>query len=324
MRQSLVFSMLMIGMLLRGTLAHRNCNNCDNCCNDNEEKSCVSGEMQVEEQTRGVVRVSQLSSGDTICGIMGPDRIPAWCKVTAVYEASANRPNVTTYDGFTEDHFVLGGKNSVVKYGKKGKAKKNALYTLATECDAAVNAAGQAFTPISASFCPHEMSWSEYLTLIATIRRVTSRTGYFWYYVRAFHDNETAKVRYWMDTLHDICTELLGCAREGRCQKFEKLMEEFVHEHLNQEYVGTVERAFPNMGSDVETSEAGTFTEVVRPQGKNHTFLYLGLGSATAMALIIIAAAVFVYRARMARKIKGKKEADPNDHPQAKAKEVEA
>lgn len=241
----------------------------------------------------------------------------------AVYEASRNRPNVTTYDGFTEDHLVL-GNNSVRQYGNKGEAKETALYTLATECDAAVNAAGQAFTPISAAFCPHEIRWSEYLTLIAAIRRVTSRTGYFWYYVDAFHDNETAKVRYWKAMLHDICTELLRCAREGRCQKFEKLMEEFVHEHLNQEYVGTVERAFPNMGGDVDKSEDGTFTEVVRPQGKSHTYLYLAVGGASAMALIVIVAAVLVYRTRAARKIKGAKEADSNDHPQAKVQEVEA
>ena len=313
-----MFPMLMIGMLLPGTLAHKNCKECDNCCNTN----CVSGEMEVEEQTRGVVRVSQLSTNDIIRGIIGADRIPAWCKVKAVFEASRNRPNVTTYDGFTEDHLVL-GDNNVRQYGKNGKAKETALYTLATECDAAVNAAGQAFTPISASFCPHEMSWSEYLTLMAAIRRVTSRTGYFWYYVDAFHDNETATVRYWKATLHDICTELLRCAREGRCQTFEKLMEEFVHEHLNQEYVGIVERAFPNMGSDVDKSEDGTFTEMVRPQRKSRTYLYLAVGSATAMALIVIAAAVFVYRARAARKIKGANEADQNDHGRAKASEVE-
>ena len=318
MPQSLTFWMLMIGMLLSGTLA-RKCSDCNNCCNNN----CVSGEMEVEEQTRGVVRVSQLSTSDIIRGIIGVDRIPTWCKVKAVYEASRNRPNVTTYDGFTEDHLVL-GDNSVRQYGKNGKAKKTALYTLATECDAAVNAAGQAFTPISTAFCPQEMSWGEYLTLIAAIRRVTSRTGYFWYHIDAFHDNETAKVPYWMNMLHDMCTELLLCAREGRCQKFEKLMEEFVHEHLNQEYVGIVERAFPNMGGDVEKSEDGTFTEVVRPQGKSRTYLYLAVGSAIAMALIVIAVALFVYRTRAARKIKGAKEADPNDHPQAKVQEVEA
>ena len=340
MRQSLMFSTFMIGMLLSGTLAHgqdwdddvyddydydyegiensgdldesesdddRKCSDCTTCCNT-DKKSCVSGEMQVEEQTRGVVRVSQLSNGDIIRGIMGADRIPTWCKVEAVYQVRTNRPKVTTYDGFTEDHLVL-GDNSVRQYGNKGKSKKTALYTLATECDAAVNAAGQAFTPISTAFCPHEMSWSEYLTLIAAIRRVTSRTGYFWYYIDAFHDNETAEVPYWMAMLHDMCTELLRCAREGRCQKFEKLMEEFVREHLNQEYVAIVERAFPNMGGDVDKSEDGTFTEVVRPQEKSHTFLFFALGSAMVVILAITIIAVLVYiRTRVNKKKKQMKE----------------
>ena len=341
MRQSLIFSMLMIGMILSGTLAQdqdwgddvyddydyeavensgdldesesdddRKCNDCNT-----NKKSCVSGEMQVEKQTKGVVRVSQLSNGDFIRGIMGADRIPAWCKVEAVYEVRTNRPNVTTYDGFTEDHLVL-GDNSVRQYGKNGKAKETALYTLATECDAAVNAAGQAFTPISTAFCPHEMSWSEYLTLIAAIRRVTSRTGYFWYYIDAFHDNKTAKVPYWMAMLHDICTELLRCAREGRCQTFEKLTEEFVREHLNQEYVGMVESAFPNMGGDVDKSEDGTFTEVVRPQGKSHTLLFFALGSAMVVILIIIIIAVLVYiHTRVNKKKKQMKEPFPIHPP---------
>ena len=288
-----MFPMLMIGMLLPGTLANKNCRECDNCCNTH----CVSGEMEVEEQTRGVVRVSQLSTNDIIRGIIGADRIPASCKVKAVFEASRNRPNVTTYDGFTEDHLVL-GDNNVRQYGKNGKAKKTALYTLATECDAAVNAAGQAFTPISASFCPHEIRWSEYLTLMAAIRRVTSRTGYFWYDIDSFHDSETAKVPYWKDMLHDICTELLRCASEERCQKLEKLMGEFVRDNLNQEYVRIVERRFPNMGGDVDKSEDGTFTELVRPQGKSYFAFYLAVGIGIFSALVVLAWTMFLYCAR--------------------------
>ena len=322
MRQSLVFPMLMIGMLLSGTLAHnedkRKCSNCKNCCNNN----CVSGEMLVEELTKGTIRVSQLSNGDIIPGIRGADRIPGWCRVEAVYPRKGD-DNFTTYDGFTADHMVIDA-DIVRPYGNDGKIKKTQLYVLSTECDAAVNAAGQAFTPISTTFCPHELSWSEYLPLIAAIRRVTSRTGYFWYFSDAFYDNETAKVPHWKDMLHDMCTELLQCAREGRCQKFEKMMEEFVHDHLNAKYKVIVDNIFPNIGGDVEKAQVGTVTELVRPQRKSHTMLYLAVGSATAMALIVIAAAVFVYRARAARKIKGTKEADPNDHPQAQVQEVEA
>ena len=81
---------------------------------------------------------------------------------------------------------------------------------------------------------------------LAAIRRVTQRTGYFWSSLDAFHDNQTAKVPYWMDMLHDMCTELLRCAREGLCQNFENVREEFVHAHLNKPYMKIVDRVFPN------------------------------------------------------------------------------
>ena len=236
----------------------RRCKDCTDCCNNN----CVSSEMQVEEQTKGIIRVSELSTGDIIRGISGADRTPGWCRVEAVYP-TADIHNETTYDGFTEAHMVV-DNGTVHQYGRKGKATKSRLYTLATECDAAVNAAGQAFTPISTAFCPHELSWSDYLTLMAAIRRVTDRTGFFWYFSDAFHNNETAQVPFWPNLLHEMCLELLQCAREGRCQHFENVMAQFVREHVNEKYVVIMEREFPNFGGDVENEETGTIAEVVR------------------------------------------------------------
>ena len=264
--------------------------------------NCVSGGMQVEELSKGTIAVSQLSNGDIIRGIRGADRVHGWCRVEAVYPRKGNEMFIT-YDGFTADHMVIDA-DAVHAYGKKGNATKSRLYTLATECDAAVNAAGQAFTPISTAFCPHELSWSEYLPLMAAIRRVTSRTGYFWYFNDAFFNNETARVPEWMNMLHDMCTELLRCAREGQCQKFEKIMEEFVHEHLNPKYRVIVDHMFPNIGGDVEKSESGTITELVRPQEKSNTLLFLAVVSAIAMVLIIVAAAFLVRRARVTGKAK--------------------
>ena len=283
---------------------------------------CVSGDMRVEELTKGDVLVSQLSNDDIIRGIRGADRVPGWCRVEAVYPRKGN-DNFTTYDGFTADHMVIDA-DTVRAYGKRGNAKKSRLYMLATECDAAVNAAGQAFSPISTAFCPHELSWSEYLPLIAAIRRVTTRTGYFWYYSDAFYDNETAKVPQWKGMLHDMCTELLLCAREGQCQKFEKVMEEFVQEHMNPKYRVIVERIFPNIGGDVVKSESGTISAMVRPQKKSHTLLFLAVGSAIAIVLIIMAAAFLVRRARVTRKGKIAKDSHSSDHPQAKAQDVDA
>ena len=282
---------------------------------------CVSGGMQVEELTKGTIAVSQLSNGDVIRGIRGADRIHSWCKVEAVYPREGNDMFIT-YDGFTADHMVIDA-DAVRAYGKKGKATKSRLYMLATECDAAVNAAGQAFTPISTAFCPHELSWSEYLPLIAAIRRVTSRTGYFWYFSDAFFNNETARVPEWKNMLHDMCTELLRCAREGQCQKFEKLMKEFVYEHMNPKYRMIVNHMFPNIGGDVEKSETGTITELVRPQKKSNTLLFLAVGSAIAIVLIIVAAAFLVRRRKVTGKVKITRGPDPSDHPQAKAQDVE-
>ena len=49
--------------------------------------------------------------------------------------------------------------------------------------------------------------------------------------------------------LHDMCTELLRCAREGECQSFENVMEAFVHAHLNKPYMEIVDRSsgFPGV-----------------------------------------------------------------------------
>ena len=318
---SLMLSMLIAGIFFpRGIQTDHEC--CKDCPDEDCEKcSCVSGEMQVEELTKGIMAVSQLSNGDIIRGIRGADRVHGWCRVEAVDPREGN-DMFTTYEGFTADHMVVDADN-VLPHGKKGNATKARLYSLATECDAVVNAAGQAFTPISTAFCPHELSWSEYLQLIAAIRRVTSRTGYFWYFSDAFFNNETARVPKWKNMLHDICTELLRCARERQCQKFEKVVEEFVHEHLNPKYRVIVDHMFPNIGGDVEKSETGTITELVRPQKKSNTLLFLAVGSAIAMVLIIVSAAFLVRRARVTGKAKIAKDTDPSDHPQAKCQDVE-
>ena len=84
-------------------------------------------------------------------------------------------------------------------------------------------------------------------------------------------------------------------------------MSEFVHDHVNKEYVVVVERVFPNMGGDVNKQQAGTITELVRPRKSSHIVLYSVVGSA--MVLSIIAVAVLVYRARV--KVEPKKAPEP-------------
>ena len=187
---------------------------------------------KIEERTRGVVRVSELSVGDIIFGIAGPNRNPVWCNVSAVFPA-AGGTNTTTHDGFTADHMVI--DNTVHPYGKKGGVRVGPVYTLATDCNASLNAAGQAFTPISTVFCPHELSWSAYITLMSAIRRFANRTGYFWFDTSVYQDNDTAMVPHWLNQLHQICHQLLLCSCQDRCQVLENVMTEFVHEHLNKD-----------------------------------------------------------------------------------------
>jgi len=279
--------------------------------NVNINFNCISGEMRVEERIKGYVTVSQLSEGDIIRGITGVEQKTAWCKVEAIFQVP-NSQNQTTYEGFTADHMVVNG--TVHPYGKKGEMQVGPIYTLATDCDASVNAAGQAFTPISTTFCPHDLTWSEYLSVISAIRRVTDRAGNFWYDLKSYHDNATAVVPRWVDQLPTICREVLRCSREDKCQAFENVMSEFVHDHLNKEYVVVVERVFPNMGGDVNKQQAGTITEVVRPRKSSHTVLFSVVGSAM-VVLLIIAVAVLVYRAR----VKAVKELEPKKAPEATA-----
>ena len=279
--------------------------------------TCVSGDMMLEEYTKGLVRVSELSKGDYIRGITGGEQKPAWCKVEAVFPAAGGK-NKKTYDGFTREHMVV--KSSVVQpYGERGEVTTGPVYTLATDCDASVNSAGQAFSPISSAFCPHELSWSEYITLMSAVRRVANRTGYFWFDTSAYHDNDTAMVPHWLDQLHQICHNLLLCSRLDDCQGFENVMKEFVHDHVNSKYAEIVEREFPNMGGDVSKQQAGTITEVVRPQESSHIVLFSIFGSAM-VALLIIAVAVVAYRVRMK---KTKKElpfqSDPNQSTNVEA-----
>lgn len=275
--------------------------------------NCVSGNMSIQEQSKGIIPVSQLSDGDFIRGISGPDSARGWCRVEAVSPRSEDA-NITTYDGFTADHMVV-DDGLVHQYGKKGELIKGRLYNVVTECDAAVNAAGQAFTPISTAFCPHDLEWSEYLILMAAIRRVTDRTGFFWYLNDAFHDNDTAHIPLWKDMLHEMCLELLNCARDGKCQQFENWMAEFIREHVNQKYLPIVKDVFPNMGGDVTKEEAGTISETVRPKGMRSIMFMAAVGSAIAGFMLILLVAAILYRKKYCRGIKKMQDPQAN-HPQ--------
>ncbi|KAL9971244.1 hypothetical protein ACROYT_G023747 [Oculina patagonica] len=271
----------------------------------------VSGEMRVEEQIKGHIRVSQLSEGDVIRGINGADRTPAWCKVKAVVPVPHSQ-NQTTYDGFTKNHMVV--DSTVHPYGTKGKVRKGPIFTLATECDAAVNSAGQAFTPISILLCPLVMSWSEYLPLIAAIRQAILLTENFWYSLNAYHANETKAMPDLSDQIRDICNEILQCKRDHhtQCQTFEEVMEKFMRKHLPKGHMKDIR--IPNMGGDD--------VEVVRKEGRNRMLLLSSIGVAMVMIGLILVVGLLIYRKRMVKK-KEQKELELN-HPLVKPGDVKA
>ena len=263
----------------------------------------VSGEMQVEEKIKGLVSVAQLSEGDIIRGIKGIDQTPDWCRVEAVILLSQEQ---ATYDGFTENHMVV--DETVHPYGTEGKLRKGAVFTLATECEAVVNSAGQAFTPISSLLCPLELSWEEYLPLIAAVRQAMLLTDNFWYSLNVYHDNETAGVLDWSD--HDVCSELLRCTREGhaQCQTFEEVMETFVREHLNKKHAKNVEQAFPDMSDN----DAGTITELHDTADRSRALLLSSIGTAMVLTGLILVVGLLMYYRRMGKK-KAEKKAELDD-----------
>ena len=256
----------------------------------------VSGEMQVEEKIKGLVSVAQLSEGDIIRGITGTDQTPDWCRVEAVIPLSQDQ---TTYDGFTENHLVV--DDTVHPYGTKGKLGTGPVFTLVTECEAAVNSAGQAFTLISTSLCPLELSWDEYMPLIAAVRPTMLLTDNFWYGLNLYHDNELD----WSDL--DVCSELLQCKREGQsqCTTFEEVMERFVQEHLNKKHEET---DFP----DISDNDTDVITEVNGPGQRKRMLLLSSIGSAMVLMSLILVVGLLMYYRRMAKK-KEEKQAGQDD-----------
>ena len=264
----------------------------------------VSGEMQVEEKIKGVVSVAQISEGDIIRGITGIDQTPNWCMVETVIPLSQDQ---TTYDGFTENHMVVDA--TVHPYGTKGKQSTGQVFTLSTQCDAAVNSVGQAFTPISTLLCPLELSWDEYLPLIAAVQQAMLLTDNFWYILNAYRDNETAGALDLSD--YDVCSELLQCTREGQseCNTFEEVMDRFVREHLIKKHVKNIEGAFPDMSDNDDDAIMGE----VHGTGRRHRLLLLSsIGTAMVIIGLILVVGLLIYHGRLAKK-KGEKEVELDD-----------
>jgi len=250
--------------------------------------SCISGEMLMREQSRGQIRVADLIPGDVIQGIDGAQANSRWCSVEGVYLANYGLEQ-TTYDGVTAMHMTVQETQAlwdektegtsddaappqaalvVRPQGTVGTEHVGQVYTLVTDCDAVQNDKGQVITPISTLFCPIDsMSWSDYRTLFGAIRRVTRKTGPFWYNVESFHNNETAASKEYHRMLPRLCETLLECAGDGVCQRFEHTITEFVETYVDPELTAaSVMPQFPHLGETADGNHTvpGSVSATVR------------------------------------------------------------
>lgn len=80
-------------------------------------------------------------------------------------------------------------------------------------------------------------------------RRVTRKTGPFWYNVESFHNNKTAASKEYQSILPRLCETLLECADDGVCQRFEHTITEFVESYVDPELIAAfVTPQFPHLG----------------------------------------------------------------------------
>ena len=105
---------------------------------------------------------------------------------------------------------------------------------------------------------------------------------------------------------------MMKCAREGECQSFEEIVEEFVHEHLNKKCVLIVERVFPNLGGDA--NKDGTVSQVVRQDDKTNFILISTLSVSTVMLIVITVLTYCLLRIAKKRSMKQSEEKPTMDH----------
>ena len=263
------------------------------------------------------MRVADLVVGDVVEGIDGAQASSRWCTVEGVYLANYGLEQ-TTFDGVTAMHMTVqetqplsdarphgAGDDAapataafvVRPQGTVGEEHVGQVYTLVTDCDAVQNADGRVITPISTLFCPIEsMSWSDYRTLFGAIRRVTSKTGPFWYNLESFHDNETAASKEYQSILPRLCETLLECAGDGVCQHFERTITEFVESYVDPELVAaSVMTQFPHLGETAQGNRTvpGSVSAAVR-DGSDDDYATEALAVAAAAAVLVVALCVLV------------------------------
>ena len=246
-----------------------------------ESGNCIDGDMTILTLSNDPLKVSSLQVKDVILGLK--DGKVSECNVLAVYPTNSDG---VTYEGFTQDHLIVYGNDTVAIAGQKGEGKKGPIYTLMTDCDATYNTNGDLFTPISAAFCP-QMPWADYFAVLSAIRKVMAKTGNFWFDLKVYYDNPSDPLySNFMEALPELCRETLQCSKYKKCDQFEKTSSNFFTLHLNPTELEIVQKAFPNLGSDLSVD--GTISAAVLENPTATGLLWQGILLLAVVTVILI------------------------------------
>lgn len=255
---------------------------------------CVAGDLEVQEKHKGLVKVSELATGDEVRGVEGDEaRSERWCGVLLVERIGFGELR----GNFTRTHWVVDPSlnHSVRAHG--GLAWPSRLgerYQLSTECPA-VGGGGTTtpsyFTPLSQEFCNmSNLSWADYTVLYAALLRIVRHTGTFWFSPSSYTNNRSNPLAPlgWHAQLPETCESMLACAKDGlQCDVFEKRAKTLATFSLKQEsHRRLVAAAYPRIGDP----SAGIALDVMAPP-RLGMWVVLQLAAACGLPMILLTAA---------------------------------
>lgn len=245
--------------------------------------SCVSGDMLVESESSGPIKVGALVEGMKIRGKDAHGK-SQWCTVQDIYFNGMG----TLFGNFTEGHLVLDDSTGMVQpSGNSSHENFGARYTIFTDCPVMENKDGELFTPLAQTFCgSRDFSWSEYLVLWKAIQKVVSDTGIFWFHLdETFTDckNTTlcGNLTDWRDALPPVCESLMDCASSQDdviCDDFEEEAQTFFDRYVRAERVEEIKKSY---------AEYGSISQSVKDSSQNEDNLWMIVACSLAVMMAI-------------------------------------
>ena len=137
------------------------------------------------------VPIRDLAPGDRIRGRGNLE------ETTCTVEAVGSFGSGPVYGNYTNDHFVLDrGSNNVKAHGQCGPWTHKEKFGLLTDCPLGLDESETGFAPIDGDFCGaarSELSWTDYLALLASILRVVRASGGYLFAGGSYVDVATAR-----------------------------------------------------------------------------------------------------------------------------------